>query len=128
MCWTGGRRDMDSETRRKLESIGVDVEYTLERFMGNEALYLKFVAKIGEDPTMKELCSCMEQREMQKAYRCAHTLKGLASNLGLSDLQRAAENLAGILRDLPEENRMAIEAYRQLDQIMKKVIGVTQTL
>ena len=34
---------MDENFRKQLEENGADVEGTLKRFMGNEALYMKFI-------------------------------------------------------------------------------------
>lgn len=34
---------MDEKFRQQLEESGADVEATLKRFMGNDAIYLKFL-------------------------------------------------------------------------------------
>ncbi len=40
---------MDENFRRQLEENGVEVGSTINRFMGNEAMYLKFLGKFLED-------------------------------------------------------------------------------
>ena len=40
---------MDEKFRKQMEENGADVNTTLKRFMGNEALYMKFIVKFLDE-------------------------------------------------------------------------------
>ncbi len=44
---------MDKELKDKLVECGFDVDTTLQRFMGNETLYFKFLKKLPADQNYK---------------------------------------------------------------------------
>lgn len=119
---------MKKDQQEKLESIGVDVESTLERFMGNEELYLKFAKKAAEDPAVKELREALEGEDLNAAYRCAHTLKGVAANLGFSCLQSAAEEMVQLLRKPHKDRGRILMAFGKVEEAMEAVIRVTRAL
>lgn len=68
-------------------------EETLDRFMDNEALYMKFLVKFLEDATYNNLVASIKADDHGQSQRCAHTLKGLASNLGLNELSGIASEM-----------------------------------
>ena len=46
---------MNEEIKKKLEQAGTDIASGTERFMGNEALYWKFILKFPDDGNAGEL-------------------------------------------------------------------------
>ena len=50
------------------------------------------------DPCFSDLKTALSRRDTEAAFRAAHTLKGVAQNLGFSDLQRTASELTEALR------------------------------
>ena len=44
-----GQEAMDEKFRKQLEENGADVDTTVKRFMGNEAIYMKFIMKFLDD-------------------------------------------------------------------------------
>lgn len=66
---------------------------TLDRFMDNEALYMKFLVKFLEDDTYDKLVASIEADDHELSLLCVHTLKGLASNLGLAGLSVIASEM-----------------------------------
>lgn len=119
---------MEKEKREQLKSLGVDVDSTLERFMGNEELYLKFVRKTGEDPTVGELMEALERGDYDAVYRSAHTLKGVAANLGFSYLQSAAEKAVCLMREDPADWNRMTNACEEVEEQMRQVLLVTNIL
>ena len=89
---------MTEELKNKLKENGVDLNATMARFMGMEAMYKKFLFRFTDDPNYGELKKCMESGDVDKAYVAAHTLKGVAGNLGLGDLYASSAALADVLR------------------------------
>ena len=89
---------MDADFRQKMEENGADVETTINRFMGNEAMYLKFLGKFLDDQNYKMLGENLEAKNYEEAFKCAHTLKGVTANLGLDPIQKAVSELVEEIR------------------------------
>lgn len=119
---------METEKREKLEALGVDVDDTLKRFMGNEELYLKFAKRAGEDPAAEELKQALGKRDHDALFRSAHTLKGVAANLGFSHLKSAAEKAVCLAREESADWDQIAEACEAVEKEMNRVLLVTNTL
>lgn len=89
---------MNEQLRQKLEENGADVEGTLHRFMGNGALFLKFLLKFKDDQNFVLLRNSIEQKDYEEAFKAAHTLKGVSANLGLTPICDSASKLTELLR------------------------------
>ena len=89
---------MDAQTKSNLEYCGVDLKVTMERFMGREELLFKFLKKFENDESYKSLIGAMEDKQFEAAFSHAHTLKGVAANLGLGNLANSASDLTEKLR------------------------------
>lgn len=89
---------MDESLKRKLIENGADVEGTLHRFMGNEALFLKFLLKFRDDQNYAGLTECLDQGNYEEAFKYAHTLKGVSANLGLDPVCGPVSALTELLR------------------------------
>lgn len=94
---------MDELFRKRLEENGTDVETVLKRFMGNEAMYIKFVKKFLEDKSYGELLENITKRDYEEAFKSAHTLKGVTANLGIEPVRAAASQITELLRNKPAE-------------------------
>ncbi len=77
------------------EIEGIDLKDGLKRVAGNARLYrdmlLKFAAKYGEAGV--QVSAALQSEDRQLAERIAHTVKGVAGNLGIKRVQLAAEKL-----------------------------------
>jgi len=58
----------------------------LKRMMNNASFYAKMLTKFKIDPSVNELDSALAAGDIGKAQVTAHTLKGLAANLSLTEL------------------------------------------
>lgn len=58
----------------------------------------KFVAKFPNDDSFDTLCAAMTRQDRAEAFRAAHTLKGVAANLGFTRLMNSASQLTEALR------------------------------
>lgn len=74
---------MDKELKERLVEGGFEVDSTLSRFMGNEALYFKFLKKLPADKNYDAFVEAVEKEDCEAAFRSGHTLKGVMSNLGV---------------------------------------------
>ena len=63
------------------QKIGGDLETVMKR-IPSEAMIGKFVRKYANDPTYNRLTAAVEAKNWKDAFLAAHTLKGVAQNLG----------------------------------------------
>lgn len=89
---------MDESFKSKLIENGADVENTLKRFMGNEAIYEKFLKKFMDNSNYSGLAESIQAKDYEEAFKCAHTLKGVSANLGLDPIYKAASELTEEVR------------------------------
>jgi two-component system sensor histidine kinase/response regulator len=83
------------------ELPGLDAKDGLARVAGNRKLYLKLLRQFLEQqgPAVEQITSALAQGDAALAERLAHTLKGVAGNLGAKTLQAAAGMLEKLIRD-----------------------------
>ncbi|MBF0194874.1 MAG: transporter substrate-binding domain-containing protein [Magnetococcales bacterium] len=74
---------------------GIKTEAGLATTQGNKKLYLRLLKKFSKSQAefKSEFITAIEQNDFETATRIAHTLKGVAGNLGASLLQEVAKNL-----------------------------------
>ncbi len=84
--------------REAYQSIGADYEDVLHRLMDSDAMVARFAGKFVGDPSMGQLDDALAAQDVQAAFRAAHTLKGVAQNLGLENLYGPASELTEALR------------------------------
>lgn len=89
---------MDAAFKAELEEMGMDVDTTVKRFMGNEALYLKFLYKYQADQSVANIQQYIADQNAEEAFKSAHTLKGVAANLGLDPIAQHASDIVELLR------------------------------
>ena len=77
------------------ELRGIDVADGLRRVGGNMALYRKLLLKVraSQRDTVSELRAAFDSGDHETAERLAHTVKGVAGNVGAAKLQAAALEL-----------------------------------
>jgi two-component system sensor histidine kinase/response regulator len=80
---------------------GLDTKDGLGRVAGNRKLYLKLLGQFIEQqgPTLEEITSALAKGDAALAERLAHTLKGVAGNIGAKAVQAAAGTLEKLIRD-----------------------------
>lgn len=110
---------MTQQQMDRLTEAGIQVETALGRFMGNEALFLKFLLRFPADPSYSQLREALQQEDLQQAFTAAHTLKGTAGNLSLEELYHpvslAVEDLrAGNLAAAKERLPQMEKAYQAI--------------
>lgn len=81
-----------------LAANGVDYDEAIERFGGNKELYKRIAVKFGDDPHFAALNDAIDRNDVEGAYHHAHALKGVAGNLSLGNLYRAASDMTEALR------------------------------
>ena len=71
---------------------GLDTKDGLTRVAGNRKLYLKLLRQFAEQqgPSVEQITAALAQGDAALAERLAHTLKGVAGNIGAKPVQAAA--------------------------------------
>ena len=82
---------------RFYESLGGSLPAVLAR-IPSEPMVRKFARMYAGDTSCGELEAAVKAKDWQTAFRAAHTLKGVAQNLGFAQLACAADALTEHLR------------------------------
>ena len=87
--------------------------------LGGAAMTLRFLRLFPQDGSFSALAAALRSSDTGAAFRAAHTLKGVAANLGLERLRAPASDMTECLRsgDLPGAWALypeTEEAYRQV--------------
>src|SRR5690606_23094820 len=79
---------------------GLQLEVALQRLGGNRALLRKLLQRFHDSQAgvAAQIRSALARAEQEEAVRLAHTLKGLAGNIGAHDLMHLAAELEAALR------------------------------
>ncbi|MBR3367775.1 MAG: Hpt domain-containing protein [Lachnospiraceae bacterium] len=76
---------------------GGDYEAAIGVFRREERI-CRFLRMFPEDPSFGELEEAMASEDAERAFHAVHTLKGVAANLYLTALHRAASDVTELLR------------------------------
>ena len=85
------------DIRSFYDEISSDVN-DVEKRLGSLEMTKYFVKKFRGDKTYSLLTEAYDENNNEKAFRAAHTLKGLCSNLGFDALYASASALTEALR------------------------------
>lgn len=77
--------------------LGCDYQ-AMFKHIPSQQMIRKFLLLYEQDTTVANLQRCVEACDWPEAFQAAHTLKGIALNLGLSPLAAAASTLTETLR------------------------------
>lgn len=102
------------------EEIQSDYKIVLARFCNEESLLSRFVLSFPKDPTYQSLTEAVRAHDNSGIEMQAHTLKGVAGNLGFNKLQDACADVVSCVR---QNNLDSIPAnYEKLEQEYKLII------
>lgn len=90
-----------SEIQDAYEKIGADYNDVVRR-LTSEALVVRFVGKFLQDNSFENLRTALANNDVNGAFLASHTLKGIAQNMGFSNLFEPSNALAEFLRPIPE--------------------------
>jgi two-component system, sensor histidine kinase and response regulator len=80
---------------------GLNTAEGLRRVLGKASLYRSMLQKFttGQKQTIEQIRAALEQNDRPQAERLAHTLKGVAGNIGAGPIQEAAAILETAIRN-----------------------------
>jgi len=110
----------------KIETLYAMLESDYNEVIGrlrSEKLVDKFVLKFLNDPSYDTLCEALKEDKAEEAFRAAHTLKGVAQNLGFEKLHKSGAEITEMLR-----NGITPEAHEFLGQVSKDYKDTTDAI
>lgn len=113
--------------QESLEAYGADCAGILQRFMGDEAMYRRILGLLFQDGNLKKLGAALDAGDLTSAFEAAHTLKGVAGNLGLTPLYGAVCAIVEPLRRRDAECGYAA-LYRAVQEEFRRVEALWEEL
>lgn len=110
---------MESNIREKLLDAGINPDSAVERFMGNEALYMKYLLRFTDDDSYQKICRSMENEDCKGAFAAAHTLKGVCGNLSITGMEQLLREQVEYLRsgDLKKAQNMMGQLEEEYESV-----------
>lgn len=102
-----------------LKNYGNDVDGTLNRFLGNENLYKKFIRIFFERENPEKMREQYRNKKYDELLMAAHMYKGITGNLGLTKL---FEMFGGIV------DKTRREEYGTIGEMVEKVLEEKEKL
>jgi chemotaxis protein histidine kinase CheA len=103
-----------NEVLEGLNAWGCDLEGALERFLGDEKLYQSCLTMVVEDESFDGLKEALAADERKKAFDCAHTLKGVFANMGITPMFETVVKIVEPLRAGKNDGLMPV--YEELSR------------
>lgn len=103
--------------------IEIDIQGSLARFSNFEPMYLKYLKRFNTEPTYDELLNAVKAQDFKGIEVAAHTLKGIAGNLGLTALCTGFDKIVKAVR--AGNNELALKLCSDIEP---KVNLVRETL
>jgi two-component system sensor histidine kinase/response regulator len=112
------------ETPEDLRIEGIDVQDGLKRTLGNRPFYLQMLARFheGQRDAVSQIQQALNERGgKQIAERVAHTLKGVAGQLGVMAVNEMAAQIESKIRH-NEDKQALMPLLNSLDAELQKVM------
>jgi CheY-like chemotaxis protein len=110
------------------EIAGVNVADGVKRVAGNKRLFrdllVQFAAKQGD--AASEISVALASGDLALAERIAHTVKGVAGNIGIAEVQSAAQKLEKAIRDRLDSVQPLLNEFAAL--LKTQVAAIRQEL
>ncbi len=110
------------------EMDGIDIEDGLRRLSGNKKLYHNILMKFHESHAddMKKLDSALANDDMELAQHIAHTVRGVAGNVGAKALFKAAEACENLIKKGKRIDGEKTLMQLELDRVLNSVKQLTE--
>jgi HPt (histidine-containing phosphotransfer) domain-containing protein len=109
------------------EKIYINFDEGMKRVVNNGKLYVRLLGKFKSDTTMADLELRISAGDLEGAQISAHTLKGLAANLSLTELFERTRDLESCIKEraVPEGALDTLksvyeETLKRLDEVIAR--------
>jgi two-component system sensor histidine kinase/response regulator len=92
---------------------GVKIAEGLNRVAGNKKLYRDLLIQFAsrQADAAAQIAAALNSEDYKIAERIAHTVKGVAGNLGITEVQAAAQDLEKAIRESPNSTVSTLERF-----------------
>jgi len=123
------KEKQEQKEMNDLENLpGIDTKAGLATTMNNEQLYRRLLVKFrdSQNDFETQFRSAQESGDMTTRERVAHSLKGVAGNLGMTDLYQAATALdAACKEDMNDVEALLEKTVEKLQIVLDGLTGIT---
>jgi signal transduction histidine kinase/CheY-like chemotaxis protein len=104
---------------------GFDLRAGLERLRGNKSLYKKLLLNFSADysDAVREIREALAATEMDRAHGLVHSLKGVAGNLGATDLQAAATEMENLVKGVDKDKAPSPDVFELTLAALEKALA-----
>jgi two-component system sensor histidine kinase/response regulator len=108
---------------------GVKIAEGLNRVAGNKKLYRDLLSQFAtkQVDAAAQIAEALNGGDRKIAERIAHTVKGVAGNLGITEVYVAAQDLERVIRESPTSTAITLERFGILMHshatLIRKVLG-----
>lgn len=108
-----------------LEEKGNRISELLARFAGNEAICVRLVKKFPGDGNYEKYLKEAAGRDFKNAEQSVHTLKGVASNLGLTNVSDLTQKIVDEIRG--EQDTEKIDTWTaELKEAYEETVSIIE--
>lgn len=108
------------------EFEGISIQESLKRVANNKALYEKLLKRFCtiHANADKKIKKALEEDDFKEAHIVAHTIKGVAGNIGVKAVQESAQSLELAIKEKLEANELKklLETFSQA--LQKSVVSI----
>lgn len=117
---------MTNDQMAYLQRYGIDYAEAMDRFGGNEDLFVRLATKYLNDPHFRALEAAMAEGDAAAGEREAHSLKGVAGNLSFTQLYDLATRITDALRsdDLAGAQALMPELKQSHEAVVEALGGL----
>ncbi|MGB4985036.1 MAG: Hpt domain-containing protein [Erysipelotrichaceae bacterium] len=96
----------------KLNDWGCDIDGAMNRLLDDEELYITCLDSLLSDSNFEALAVAIKDNDVNAAFECAHTLKGVLGNMGITPMYQLMSSIVEPLRIGKFDN--VLENYEML--------------
>lgn len=109
------------------EAMGANYDDVISRLRTDERV-TRFLFRVLEDGSFKLLTDSLESKNIEEAFRAAHTLKGVCMNLSLTALYEPASRLTEALRGKTEYDESFAPLYEAVKESYTRTMDCIKSL
>ncbi len=116
-----------NDTIEALRRWGCDIDGAMERFDDDEEMYMSFLPDIVNEPAILQLGVELNNGNVSGAFDCAHLVKGLIGNMGITPLYEIITRLVEPLRHGSCEGLIPIyEEFLATHKKFCEIVGINE--
>jgi HPt (histidine-containing phosphotransfer) domain-containing protein len=109
------------EVTAMADLVYVNFEEGVNRVMNNAKLYIKLITKFKTENNLNDLSAALGANDYEKAQVAAHTMKGIAANLSLTELFEKSKEIEAQIKEKSVQAGELEKVQAVFDETIKEV-------